>query len=73
MNLNVDQDNLYLFLPSKICWIANMLADEKGISIVDAIKDIYSSDAYRRLEDEKTKLWHLGPVAIYQEFSQIRQ
>ena len=72
MNLDVNQNNLYLFLPSKICWLANMLADEKGISITDAIKEIYSSDTYRRLEDEKTKLWHLGPVAIYQEFSQMR-
>lgn len=72
MNLNVDQNNLYLFLPSKICWLANMLADEKGISIADAIKEIYSSNTYQRLEDEKTKLWHLGPVAIYQEFSQMQ-
>lgn len=72
MNLDVNQNNLYLFLPSKICWLANMLADEKGISIADAIKEIYSSDTYRRLEDEKTKLWHLGPVAIYQEFSQMQ-
>lgn len=70
MNLDVNQNNLYLFLPSKICWLANMLVDEKGISLVDAIIEIYSSDTYRRLEDEKTKLWHLGPVAIYQEFSQ---
>ena len=70
MNLDVNQNNLYLFLPSKIGWLANMLVDEKGISLVDAIIEIYSSDTYRRLEDEKTKLWHLGPVAIYQEFSQ---
>ena len=72
MNLNVSQNNLYLFLPSKICWLANMLADDKGISIVDAVKEIYLSDTYRRLEDEKTKMWHLGPVAIYQDFNQIQ-
>ena len=72
MNLNVSQNNLYLFLPSKICWLANMLADDKGISIMDAVKEIYLSDTYRRLEDEKTKMWHLGPVAIYQDFNQIQ-
>jgi hypothetical protein len=22
---------------------------------------------FRRLEDESTKMWHLGPVALYQE------
>lgn len=29
MNLNVTQDNLYLFLPSKISWMAEMLSEEK--------------------------------------------
>ena len=28
----------------------------------------YESDMYKRLEDEKTKTWHLGPVALYEEF-----
>ena len=67
MNLNVTQDNLYLFLPSKVSWMAEMLAEEKKVSIVDAVKDVYLSDTYRRLEKETTKLWHLGPVALYEE------
>jgi hypothetical protein len=67
MNLNVTQDNLYLFLPSKVCWMAVMLAEEKKVSIVDAVKDVYLSDTYSRLEKETTKLWHLGPVALYEE------
>ncbi len=29
MNLNVTQDNLYLFLPSKISWMAERLSEEK--------------------------------------------
>ena len=44
MNLNVSQKNLYLFLPSKISWLAEMLSQEKGISIAHAIKEIYASD-----------------------------
>ena len=67
MNLNVTQDNLYLFLPSKVSWMAEMLAEEKKVSIVDAVKDVYLSDTYSRLEKETTKLWHLGPVALYEE------
>ena len=67
MNLNVTQDNLYLFLPSKVSWMAVMLAEEKKVSIVDAVKDVYLSDTYSRLEKETTKLWHLGPVALYEE------
>ena len=40
MNLNVSQDNLYLFLPSKVSWMAEMLSEEKNVSIADAIQDI---------------------------------
>ncbi|MCR5533732.1 MAG: hypothetical protein K6F47_00935 [Bacteroidaceae bacterium] len=67
MNLNVTQDNLHIFLPSKISWMAEMLSEEKHISIADAIKEIYASDTYRRLESEQSKLWYLGPVALYED------
>ena len=70
MNLNVTQDNLFLFLPSKISWMAEMLSEDKKISIINAIKEIYASDIYRRLENEETKLWHLGPVALYEELTE---
>ena len=69
MNLNVTQDNLYLFLPSKVSWMAEMLAEEKNVSIADAIKDVYLSGTYSQLEKEETKLWHLGPVALYEEMT----
>lgn len=65
--MEINQDNLYLLLPSKVAWLTDMLTEDKGISIIEAIRDIYSSDTYRRLEDESTKMWHLGPVALYQD------
>ena len=68
MNLDVSQQNLYLFLPSKICWLAEILSDEENISVVEAVKRIYASATYRRLEQEETKLWHRGPVALYQDY-----
>ena len=37
--------------------------------MIEAMKSIYSSVTYRRLEDESTKLWHLGPVALYEEMN----
>ena len=69
MNLNVTQNNLFLFLPSKISRVAEMISENEHVSIADAIDKIYSSDTYRRLELEKTKLWHLGPVALYEDLS----
>ena len=70
MNLNVTQQNLHLFLPSKISWMAAMLASEKNISITDAIKTIYASNTYKKLETESTKLLHLGPVALMEELQE---
>lgn len=70
MNLNVTQENLYLFLPSKVSWMAEMLSEEKNLSITDAIKEVYLSNTYSRLEIESTKLWHLGPVALYEEMKE---
>ena len=68
MNLEINQGNLHLLLPSKVSLMAEMLVDESGGSIVDAIKDIYLSETYERLENEETKMWHLGPVALYQDY-----
>ena len=67
MNLEINQNNLYLLLPSKVAWMAEWLSEDKNISIVEAIKMIYTSDMYKRLENESTKMWHLGAVALYQE------
>lgn len=67
MNLNITQDNLYLILPSKVSRMAEMLVSDSGKNIVQAVKEIYSSKVYKSLEQEHTKQWHLGPVALYQE------
>lgn len=45
-----------------------MLASDKGISIVEAIKTLYTSSFYVRLADESTKFWHLGSVNLYEEY-----
>ena len=70
-NLEVTQKNVHLLIPSKLSWMANMLAEDRGISIVEAMKMLYSSEVYARLEEESTKAWHLGPVALYEEFLHI--
>lgn len=63
----INQNNLYLLLPSKVSQLSVMLQKHEHISMKDAIKQVYQSDTYRRLEDESTKIWHLGPVALYEE------
>jgi len=64
----ITNKNLYLILPGKVSKMAVMYATDFGISIAEALKCIYKSATYRELEKEETKLWHLGPVALYQMF-----
>ena len=64
---DITQDNLYLLLPSKVSWMAGMLSEDTGVGVVEAIRRIYYSDLYCKLEIENTKLWHEGPVALYTE------
>ncbi|MEE0234589.1 MAG: hypothetical protein UD961_00335 [Bacteroidales bacterium] len=66
----INQDNLYLLLPSKVSCLAVLLIEYRGMGIVEAIKLIYSSKLYKKLKVESTKMWHLGPVALYQELSE---
>lgn len=67
MSAKVTQDNLYMFLPLKICWLAPWLSEDKGISLTEAINRIYHSQLYKKLAKESTKYWHLGPVDLYNE------
>lgn len=64
----ITSDNLYLLLPGKVSKMAVMYASDFGLTVTEALKRIYQSAAYRQLEDEETKLWHYGPVALYQMF-----
>lgn len=38
MNLSINQDNLYLLLPSKVSWLTCFLAEDEKVSIVEALK-----------------------------------
>lgn len=67
-NRKITDKNLYLILPGKVSRMAMMYGSDYGISVAEAIKRIYRSATYRELEKEDSKLWHLGPVALYRMF-----
>lgn len=66
MNRTITQDNIHLILPSKVSWITDYLSEKEHLNVVEAVQRIYGSDTYRQMEDEETKMWHLGPVALYE-------
>lgn len=68
MNIEVTQQNLYLFLPGKIANVAGIIADAEHCSLLEAIQRFYSSATYQGLQQEATKLWHLGAVALYEMY-----
>lgn len=68
MNLEVTQNNLYLFLPGKIANVAAIIADNENCPIYEAMRRFYASPAYTSLAQEETKYWHLGAVALYEAY-----
>ena len=63
-NIEVTQENLYLFLPGKIANVAAIIADNDHCTMLEAMQRFYASPVYRELQQEDTKLWHLGAVAL---------
>lgn len=66
MNLEINDTNLHLLLPGKITSVSSIYAEENNCSILEAIRKFYATDIYKQLQNEQTKLWHLGPVALYE-------
>ncbi len=66
MTSQINQDNLYLILPGKVTQWALLYAKRFNVNFMEAIRAIYTSNTYKELEREETKLWHLGPVALMQ-------
>ena len=60
--------NLYLLLPGKVAAVVEQYIADNGVSILDCLRKFYNSSTYSNLEKEQTKLWHLGPVGLYEEF-----
>lgn len=70
MKEKIDQGDLYMILPIKVSYLADRVSQDQGISLMDAIRKIYSSDTYKRLEREQSKAWTLGPATLYYDLKQ---
>lgn len=67
-HIKINQDNVYLLLPNKVAQLANRLVENGIVSDeVSAIRIVYNSSVYAKLEIEKNKYWWLGLNALYQE------
>lgn len=66
--IKICQENVYLLLPNKVAQLANRLI-ENGLANdeASAIRMVYNSLVYSKLEVEKTKYWWFGVNALYEE------
>ena len=55
-----------LVLPSLVSEIGRRL----GVSEAEATELLYRSEFYRKLADEKLKLWHYSPVMLGEMFAE---
>ena len=60
-----NQEKLNILLTFITPGIIQMLANARSITPEAAAIILYNSRLYRLLEDEKTKLWHLGYPLLY--------
>lgn len=68
MRSDITQQNLYLIIAGKAAAVASFIAEDENISPLEALTRFYASDTYHRLEKEDTKLWHEGPVSLYEDY-----
>ncbi|MBP3710579.1 MAG: hypothetical protein J6I73_09320 [Treponema sp.] len=71
MNRTITDKNLYVLLPGKVTAVVAFIAEDKHVHPLDALRAFYYSNTYKNLEVEKTKLWHYGPVALYEEYEEV--
>ena len=64
----ITDKNLYLLVPGKVAAVVEQYVDDHSVPVLDGLRKFYNSSTYRKLENEQTKLWHLGPVGLYEEF-----
>lgn len=47
-----------------------LIAKKMNMDLLDSIRAVYRSNTYKDLAREETKLWHLGPVALFEYYQQ---
>lgn len=60
---------LFLLVPQ----IIQLMIEDSNIDEEKATELLYTSELYAKLENEKTKLWHLSANALYEMFKEEQE
>jgi hypothetical protein len=69
----MEQTRLTTVLVFLVPQILSLIIEEYKTNDVKAAEMFYSSELYRGLEDERTKLWHLSANALFEMFQEELQ
>ncbi len=69
MNQNKFKAMLILLIPQ----IINLIIEKYSYDEITASKTFYNSKVYSFLEQEKTKLWHLSALTLFNMFDEEKQ
>mgnify|MGYP006916027710 CR=1 FL=1 len=65
---HITQQNVHLLLPTKVTHLAaRLLRDGHVTDEIAALRAVYASPVYAKLERESTKYWWFGINALYDE------
>lgn len=60
----ITRTNLRSILPGKIARTVMLIAERDGVPSLTALKNFYSTNLYRQLEQEETKMWWCSPEQL---------
>jgi len=69
----MEQKRLTTVLVFLVPQILSLIISEYAVSDEKAAEMFYSSELYKGLEEEETKLWHLSANALFEMFSEELQ
>lgn len=67
----VNQNNLRSLLPEKESRVIQMIKQKHSVSLKEAYLRFYSSDVYKKLENEQTKCWWLSAAQLFEDANEF--
>ncbi len=70
MNEAMNEDQFSAMLAVIVPPVIEKITQNSNMDDVTAIFNFYQSGLYQELSDEKSKLWHYGPMTLYTMFQE---
>jgi hypothetical protein len=62
----MDKKRFEAIFPLKVQSVVEQRSEQKGFSFRDSLHYLYTSELYRMLEREETKVWYYSPMLLFE-------